>query len=66
MEGLLASLSPLGVLQRGYAICLDPSTGVVVRSADQVEPGDPVAVKLARGTLDCRVEAAHRSKEDVS
>jgi exodeoxyribonuclease VII large subunit len=63
VDGMLVSLSPLGVLQRGYAICLDPATGAVVRSAQQVAAGDPVAVKLAKGALDCRVEAAHREQE---
>lgn len=63
LDGLLASLSPLGVLQRGYAICLDPTTGAVVRSAEQVGAGDPVAVKLAQGDLDCRVETARPAQE---
>ena len=60
------SLSPLGVLQRGYAICLDPATGAVVRSADQVGSGDPVGVKLARGHLDCRVESALLPEKEES
>ena len=67
LDGMLTSLSPLGVLQRGYAICLDPATGTVVRSAALLGAGDPVAVKLARGSLDCRVETSHRQeKEDPS
>ena len=51
----LDSLSPLRVLDRGYSITTSDSR--VILSADQVAPGDPVHVRLANGTLDCRVEA---------
>jgi len=63
LDGLLGSLSPLGVLQRGYAICFDPATGTVVRSSVQLATGDPVAVTLAQGGLDCRVEAVRPPQE---
>lgn len=56
--GLLKSLSPLNVLDRGYAICLDPLGGTVVRSSTQVATGSSVEVRLARGELECRVVAA--------
>jgi exodeoxyribonuclease VII large subunit len=58
---LLRSLSPLAVLDRGYAICLDPARGRVVRSFDQVASGDQVEVRLARGALDCSVETARET-----
>jgi len=50
------SLDPRGVLQRGYALCLD-SNGQVVRSYRQQDPGSAVCVLLQEGMLDCRVEA---------
>jgi exodeoxyribonuclease VII large subunit len=53
--GRLQSLSPLGVLGRGYSLALTPS-GTVVRSAADVRPGDEVRVLLDEGALDCRVE----------
>jgi exodeoxyribonuclease VII large subunit len=53
--GRLDALSPLAILQRGYAICRDES-GAILRDAAAVSPGDRVAVSLARGGLDCRVE----------
>jgi exodeoxyribonuclease VII large subunit len=52
----LDALSPLATLARGYAILENPITGVVVRMAGEVQPGDLVRARLARGLLDCRVE----------
>jgi len=49
----LAQLSPLRVLERGYAILQQPS-GHVVRQASEVQPGDQLNVRLWRGRL--RVE----------
>lgn len=51
----LDALSPLGVLQRGYAIAQDAS-GKLVRDAAQVQPGDAVTVRLAKGKLGTRIE----------
>lgn len=56
----LETLSPLGTLARGYAILENPLTGAVVRKAGEVQPGDPVRARLARGLLDCRVEKVHK------
>jgi len=50
----LDALSPLGVLQRGYAIAQDES-GKLVRDAASVNVGDAVTVRLARGRLNTRV-----------
>ncbi|MEP6637210.1 MAG: exodeoxyribonuclease VII large subunit, partial [Acidobacteriota bacterium] len=51
----LDALSPLAVLQRGYAIAQD-SHGRLLRDAQAVEVGDGVRVRLAKGRLDARVE----------
>jgi len=51
----LDALSPLGVLQRGYAIAQDAS-GKLVRDAATVQPGDAVTVRLAKGKLGTRIE----------
>jgi exodeoxyribonuclease VII large subunit len=53
--GRLESLSPLGVLARGYAVCWNADRTRVVRDADAVAPGDQVRVTLARGELACEV-----------
>ena len=51
----LDALSPLAVLQRGYAIAQDAS-GKPVREAESVNPGDEIRVRLAKGSLQTRVE----------
>ena len=50
----LDALSPLSVLQRGYAIAED-SSGKVLRDSAAVQVGDEVAVRLAKGRLKARV-----------
>lgn len=50
----LDALSPLGVLQRGYAIAQDAS-GKLIRDAASVTVGDEVSVRLAKGKLNTRV-----------
>jgi exodeoxyribonuclease VII large subunit len=54
---LLDSLSPLGTLQRGFAIVTD-AEGRVVRDASAVAVGDEVKARLARGQLDLVVKHA--------
>ena len=50
----LDSLSPLKILERGYAVVFDPSGKPLVDSA-QVVAGDELKVRLARGSLDAQV-----------
>ena len=56
----LDALSPLAVLQRGYAIAQDAS-GKPLRDAVAVTPGDQVLVRLAKGRLNTRVEQIEES-----
>jgi exodeoxyribonuclease VII large subunit len=53
----LHSLSPLSVLERGYALVLT-ATGGVVRSTLQVAPGDKLVTRLSDGAFISRVESA--------
>jgi exodeoxyribonuclease VII large subunit len=53
--GRMNALSPLASLERGYAICRDRE-GLILRDASRVAAGDPVEVRLARGSLECKVE----------
>ena len=55
-DAALANLSPLAVLERGYAVVRDAKGGVV-RDAATRSPGDKVDVRLARGKLGCVVES---------
>jgi exodeoxyribonuclease VII large subunit len=50
----LDALSPLAVLERGYAICLSPE-GRVIRSAETVEINSEVKVQLLEGSLSAKV-----------
>src|SRR6266850_1402374 len=51
----LDALSPLSVLQRGYAIA-QKEDGTLLRDAKLVSIGDSVKVRLAKGKLSARVE----------
>ena len=56
----LDALSPLAVLQRGYAIAQD-AAGKPVRDAAAVKVNDRVSVRLAKGRLNTRVEAVEEN-----
>ena len=53
----LESLSPLGVLGRGYAVCWNADRTTIVRDAARVNTGDRVHVTLHRGELDAEVKS---------
>lgn len=63
LAGQLQQLSPLNVLERGYAIVFDPQ-GRVVKSVAAVRVGDPIGIHLAHGRL--RAEVKKKEKGDVS
>ena len=55
LSGRLHALSPLQVLERGYAIAFDEAGRALTR-AEQTEPGEPLRIRLANGEIDVRVE----------
>jgi len=57
LQARLHSLSPLAVLDRGYALVLTTDGGVV-RSAAQLAAGDALVTRLADGNFTSRVESA--------
>jgi exodeoxyribonuclease VII large subunit len=57
LDARLHSLSPLAVLDRGYALVIDIN-GALIRSTSQVARGDVVTTRLSDGTLISRVESA--------
>ena len=65
LDARLHSLSPLAVLDRGYALVLDAAGGLV-RSATQVAPGDKVVTRLSDGAFISRVESAAPHTKGVS
>jgi exodeoxyribonuclease VII large subunit len=56
LDARLHSLSPLAVLDRGYALVLDAAGGLV-RSTAQVSMGHQVTTRLADGAFTSRVES---------
>jgi exodeoxyribonuclease VII large subunit len=60
-EARLHSLSPLAVLDRGYALVL-AADGALIRSTAQLSPGDQLTTRLADGTFSSRVESTSHNK----
>lgn len=54
--GSLDALSPLKVLERGYAVAT-AADGRALVDASALAPGDPIALRLHRGRLAARVES---------
>jgi exodeoxyribonuclease VII large subunit len=52
----LDALSPLRVLERGYAIAIRESTGRAVRAATEVKQGDRLRVRVFDGEFGAKVE----------
>jgi exodeoxyribonuclease VII large subunit len=57
LDARLKSLSPLAVLDRGYALVLDTAGGVV-RSTNQIASGEQLTTRLSDGVFISRVESA--------
>jgi exodeoxyribonuclease VII large subunit len=55
LEHELKALSPLAILERGYALVFD-SSGKLVKDSAQVQAGDEISARLAKGQLTARVE----------
>jgi exodeoxyribonuclease VII large subunit len=54
LTGQLEALSPLAILDRGYALVFD-SAGVLLKDADRVKAGDEISARLAKGMLTATV-----------
>ncbi|MEO2048633.1 MAG: exodeoxyribonuclease VII large subunit [Pirellulales bacterium] len=54
--GKLEALSPLAVLQRGYSLTQDQTSGVVIRTAQQLQTGQRLRTRLAQGEVVSVVE----------
>ncbi len=48
LSGQIEALSPLAILERGYALVFD-SSGRLLKDAEQVNPGDEISARLFRG-----------------
>jgi exodeoxyribonuclease VII large subunit len=54
MEMALGTLSPVAILERGYALVFDAS-GHLLKDASQVEVGQEISARLARGEIQATV-----------
>jgi exodeoxyribonuclease VII large subunit len=59
----LETLSPLGVLSRGYALVRRSEDGRIVRRASQAPPGQELVVRVAEAEIDAVVRAARRLRD---
>jgi exodeoxyribonuclease VII large subunit len=50
LAGSLRALSPLAILERGYALVFD-SSGKLIKEADVVKGGDDISVRVAKGEI---------------
>jgi exodeoxyribonuclease VII large subunit len=55
IETALQALSPVAILERGYALVFDAS-GKLLKDARKVKAGDEISAKLAKGTVTATVE----------
>ncbi len=62
----LDALSPLKVMHRGYSLVFKDGIQErqLVKSVNDVNPGDPIKVQLRNGTLDCQVWGIEGEKID--
>lgn len=51
----LDALSPLKVMQRGYSLVYDEKQRKMIKSINQVQPGDLINIRLTDGKLECHV-----------
>ncbi len=54
LQMVLGSLSPLAILERGYALVFD-SHGNLLKNTDTLHPGDEIQARLAHGEFRARV-----------
>jgi len=57
LSGRLDSLSPLAVLGRGYALVRRRRDGAIVRTAEQLERGEHLAIRVAEAQLEAIVDS---------
>jgi exodeoxyribonuclease VII large subunit len=55
LSGQLSALSPLAILERGYALVFDAS-GKLLKDGSRVNAGDEISARLAKGTVESVVK----------
>ena len=62
LNARLHSLSPLAVLDRGYAL-VQSADGTLIRTTAQIAPGDCVTTRISDGVFTSRVETTNTSRK---
>ena len=57
----LDGLSPLKIMSRGYSLVYKDNE--MVKSVDQLDPGDAIKVKLVDGSIDCSIWGIEERKQ---
>jgi exodeoxyribonuclease VII large subunit len=55
-RGHLQALSPVAVLERGYALAFKQDTGELIRDASQLHTGDALDVRFGKGAAEVAVK----------
>ncbi|MFZ5452031.1 MAG: exodeoxyribonuclease VII large subunit [Thermodesulfobacteriota bacterium] len=58
----LQQLSPLAILERGYAVATKLPEGHIIRDAGQAPAGSLIQVRVAQGRMDCEVQKVSREQ----
>ncbi len=64
LKARIDALNPGAVLGRGFALAFD-GQGRILRSAAAIDAGDPLRVRLGRGTVWCRAERRDLEEEQL-
>ena len=59
----LDMLSPLSVMKRGYSLVYADGRKKLVRSLQDVQPSDPIQVRLQDGWLECQIWGIQEEKK---
>ncbi len=62
MGRALEALSPLAILERGYALVFD-GAGELVKDAAEVKAGEEIRARVARGEIRAVVKRSSHKKE---
>jgi exodeoxyribonuclease VII large subunit len=59
LSGKLEALSPVKILDRGYALVFDAS-GQLVKDASRLKPGEQISGRVSRGSFTAEVKQTHK------
>ncbi|MFB9277347.1 exodeoxyribonuclease VII large subunit [Cohnella cellulosilytica] len=59
----LDALSPLKVMARGYSLAYDEGEKKLIRSINEVQPGDLIRIRVTDGKLDCQIWGIHGEEQ---